>query len=130
MFGEIVMDYDDQNLVYDKTLEQYRTNDCISLAAQIGEQVKAAADGIVKSVLNTPESGNTIILDHGNGWSTTYSQLQDDLLVNQGDTVKKGQVIGGVGSPTKYGILLGSHLDFRVAHNDSYVNPKSIMVER
>lgn len=130
VFGEIVMDYDNENLVYDKTLEQYRTNDGISLSAQVGDQVKATADGIVKLITNTPESGNTIVIDHGNDWTTTYSQLQDDLLVNEGDIVKKGQVIGGVNTPTKYGILLGSHLDFKIAHEDNYVDPKLIMVER
>ena len=130
VFGEIVMDYDNENLVYDKTLEQYRTNDCISLSAQIGEQVKATADGIVKLITNTPESGNTIVIDHGNNWTTTYSQLQDDLLVNEGDFVKKGQVIGGVNAPTKYGILLGSHLDFKVSHEDNPVDPKLIMAEK
>lgn len=130
VFGQIVMDYDDQNLVYDKTLEQYRTNDSISLSANVGEQVKASADGVVKLITNTPENGNTIVIDHGNDWTTTYSQLQDDLLVNEGDVVKKGQVIGGVSSPTKYGVLLGSHLDFKVAHEDNSVDPKLIMAEK
>ncbi len=130
VFGQIVMDYDDQNLVYDKTLEQYRTNDSISLSANVGEQVKASADGVVKLITNTPENGNTVVIDHGNDWTTTYSQLQDDLLVNEGDIVKKGQVIGGVSSPTKYGVLLGSHLDFKVAHEDNSVDPKLIMAEK
>ena len=130
VFGEIVMDYNNQNLVYDKTLEQYRTNDSISLSAQVGEQVKATADGVVKLITNTPETGNTVVIDHGNDWTTTYSQLQDDLLVNEGDIVKKGQVIGGVNSPTKYGVLLGSHLDFKVTHEDNSVDPKLVMAEK
>ena len=130
VFGEIVMNYDDENLVYDKTLEQYRTNECISLAAPVGEQVKASADGIVKLITKTDESGNTIVIDHGNDWSTIYSQLQDNLLVNEGDIVKKGQVIGGVNSPTKYGILLGSHLDFKITHEDNSVNPKLILANK
>lgn len=130
VFGEIIMDYDDENLVYDKTLEQYRTNECVSLSAKVGEQVRASADGIVKLITKTAEGGNTIVIDHGNDWTTTYSQLQDDLLVNEGDTVKKGQVIGGVNSPTKYGILLGSHLDFKIVHEDSTVNPKLFLAEK
>ena len=123
------MNFDDKNLVYDKTLEQYRTNDCISLAADVGQQVKASADGIVKLITKTNEGGNTIVIDHGNNWSTTYSQLQDDLLVNEGDFVKKGQAIGGVNKPTKYGVLLGNHLDFKITHNDVSVNPKDVMTK-
>ena len=130
LIGQIVMDYDKENLVYDKTLEQYRTNDSLSLAAKVGDQVKASADGIVKLITKTDEGGNTIVIDHGNDWTSIYSQLQDNLLVNEGDLVKKGQVIGGVNSPTKYGILLGSHLDFKITHEDNAINPKTILSEK
>ena len=125
--GKILMDYNSEKLIYDKTLDQYRTNDSLSIAAKIGDQVKAGADGIVKLITKTDEDGNLIIIDHGNNWTSIYSQLQDNLLVNEGDFVKKGQAIGGVNSPTKYGVLLGSHLDFKVTHNDSSINPKNLL---
>ena len=130
LLGKIIMDYDKENLVYDKTLEQYRTNDSLSLEAKVGDQVKASADGIVKLITKTEENGNTIVIDHGNDWESIYSQLQDNILVNEGDIVKKGQVIGGVNSPTRYGILLGSHLNFKITHENSAVNPKTVLVSR
>jgi len=127
--GNIIMDYNTEKLVYDKTLEQYRTNDSISLAAQVGTQVKASADGVVAMIRNTPEEGNTVVINHGPNWSTIYSQLQDNLLIHEGDIVKKGQVIGGVSTPTKYEILLGSHLNFRVVHESECVNPKLVLAQ-
>lgn len=127
VFGEIVMSYSNEHAIYDKTLDQYRTNDCISVAAQTGEQVKASADGIVKLVTKTDDSGNTIVIEHGNGWTTTYSQLQDNILVNEGDIVKSGQVIGGVANPTKNSILLGSHLDFKIAKDEQVIDPRTIL---
>ena len=128
--GKILMDYNPDKLIYDKTLEQYRTNDSLSISAKIGDQVKASADGIVKLITKTDEDGNLIIIDHGNNWTSIYSQLQDNLLVNEGDYVKKGQIIGGVNSPTKYGILLGSHLDFKITHDDNSVNPKIFLAQK
>lgn len=128
--GKILMDYQPDKLIYDKTLEQYRTNDSLSISAKIGEQVKASADGIVKLITKTDEDGNLIIIDHGNNWTSVYSQLQDNLLVNEGDYVKKGQIIGGVNSPTKYGVLLGSHLDFKITHDDNNVNPKIFLAQK
>ncbi len=128
--GKILMDYQPDKLIYDKTLEQYRTNDSLSISAKIGEQVKASADGIVKLITKTDEDGNLIVIDHGNNWTSVYSQLQDNLLVNEGDYVKKGQIIGGVNSPTKYGVLLGSHLDFKITHDDNSVNPKIFLAQK
>ena len=128
--GKILMDYNPDKLIYDKTLEQYRTNNSLSISAKIGDQVKASADGIVKLITKTDEDGNLIMIDHGNNWTSIYSQLQDNLLVNEGDYVKKGQIIGGVSSPTKYGVLLGSHLDFKITHDDNSVNPKIFLAQK
>ena len=125
--GEVVMDFSVERLVYDVTLDQYRTNDNICIAAAVGEQVKASADGIVRSIDNTREMGNSIVIEHGNGWFTTYSQLQNGILVNEGDVVNAGQVIGGVGEPSIYSTLLGSHLSFKVVKDDAAVNPSLVL---
>ena len=125
--GEVVMDFSMESLVYDKTLNQYRTNDGICIAAGVGEQVKAAADGVVRSIYSTREMGNAIVIEHGNGWFTTYSQLQNGILVEEGDVVSTGQVIGGVGEPSIYYTLLGSHLAFKVVKDDAPVNPGSVL---
>ncbi|MDR2898825.1 MAG: M23 family metallopeptidase [Clostridiales bacterium] len=128
--GNIVMDFSTDRLVYDSTLNQYRTNDELCIAADVGTQVKAAADGVVRSIADTRESGNVIVIEHGNGWFTTYSQLQDGILVEEGDVVTKGQVIGGVGEPSIYSVLLGSHLSFKVEKDQEAVNPNIVLAVR
>lgn len=125
--GEIVMDFSMNKLVYDKTLDQYRTNSNICISAVAGTQVKASSDGRVVDVGVDSQHGNSVTIDHGNGWSTTYSQLQANILVKEGDVVTKGQIIGGVSEPTYYGVLLGDHLSFTVARNDELVDPKSVL---
>ncbi|MDR1067054.1 MAG: peptidoglycan DD-metalloendopeptidase family protein [Clostridiales bacterium] len=127
VLGDIVMDYSDSHAIYDKTLDQYRTNDILCIGADIGSQVVASAEGVVVKTANTKENGNLIVIDHGNGWTTTYSQLQDGLLVKEGDLVKKGQIIGGVNNPSIYSVLLGNHLGFKVAKNSVPVNPLSVL---
>ncbi len=127
LVGEIVMPFSMDALVYDKTLEQFRTNESISISAPAGTQVKAAADGIVTNIINTKELGNTVVINHGNGWVTTYSQLQDNILVGLDDVVKAGQVIGGVGEPSIYSVLLGNHLQFEVLKDDVAMNPNEIL---
>lgn len=127
--GNIVMDYSIDHAIYDATLDQYRTNDHISIGAKKGESVKASEDGTVESVKTDDERGITVVLNHGNGWQTTYSQLQEDVVVKEGDKVKKGQEIGFVAEPTKYSVALGEHMDFSIAKDGVTVDPKSTVIE-
>ena len=127
--GNIVMDYSADHAIYDATLDQYRTNDHISIGAKKGESVKASEDGTVESVKTDDERGITVVLNHGNSWQTTYSQLQEDVVVKEGDKVKKGQEIGFVAEPTKYSVALGEHVDFSIAKDGVTVDPKNTVVE-
>lgn len=127
--GKIVMDYSMDTAIYDKTLDQYRTNDSICIAAPVGTQVKAATEGIVETIFSDSENGQTVVLDHGNGWRSTYSQLQDNVLVKEGQLVKEGDLIGGVGNPSYYSILLGPHLEFKLTKDDSSTDPKLVLAE-
>jgi len=127
--GEIVMDYSMDHGIYDATLDQYRTNAYLSIDADVGEKVCAAEDGVVEAVLMDEERGKTLVIDHKNGWKTTYSQLDDKLDVEKGDNVKKGKSIGSVSEPTKYGVALGPHLDFAMSKDGELVDPKSVLSE-
>ncbi len=126
--GQIVMDYNaDHPVVYDKTLDQYKTHTAVCIAAPGGTQVKAAASGTVESIIQDPIIGYTVTIDHGNGWKTTYGQLQENIMVREQQTVESGQVLGGVGTPTRARVLLNEHLDFKVVKGDTPVSPTSIL---
>ena len=125
--GRIVMDYSVDTAVYDKTLDQYRTNDSLSIEAAADTEVHAAADGVVEAVSNDRVNGNTVVLAHGNGWTTTYSQLRDDINVTEGEVVCEGDVIGRVGTPSVYSEALGTHLTFTVSKENNTVDPKLVL---
>jgi len=128
LIGEIVMDFSIEHLIYDRTLEQYRTNDSICIAAEVGDEVRASADGIVTDIYTSREYGKTVVIDHGNGWMTRYSQLDDFVAVSVGDVVRAGNAIGGIGYPSIYSVALGAHLEFEISRNNEPVNPKDILV--
>ena len=125
--GQIVMDYSMETGIFDKTLEQYRTHDSICISAGVGESVCAAADGVVLGITKSEEKGNTVVLDHGNGWCTTYSQI-DNINLAEGQVIKQGDIIGCIAQPTKYSSALGSHLDFMVALDREPTDPKLVLM--
>jgi len=127
LIGEIVMDYSNDHVIYDKTLDQYRTNETMCLSAELGAPVNSAAAGIVVEIYSTKENGKTVVIDHGNGWRTTYSQLSDELSVRVGDVVEAGEQVAMVGEPSIYSSLLGSHLGFTVTKDDVAVDPIEIL---
>ncbi|MCL2618510.1 MAG: M23 family metallopeptidase [Defluviitaleaceae bacterium] len=127
VLGQVVMNYSSDRLIYDMTLDQYRTNDTISISAELGSQVLASAAGIVDFVGYSRETGNYVVINHGNGWITTYGQLQDGVLVRVGDVVRAGQPVGGVGNPSIYSVLLGNHINFRVENHGITVDPQAVL---
>lgn len=127
VFGNIVSKFDMDTAVYDKTLDQYKTSDSICISSTIGADVKAAAEGKVEDIFVDDELGQTVVINHGNGWISTYSQLEEDVLVAVGDVVDEGQPIGKIAQPSKYGVALGPHLDFKITKDDTPKNPTEIL---
>ena len=71
----------------------------------------------------SPSAGNWIVINHGDGFVTKYMHLSS-INVNEGDEVRKGQKIGGVGST---GNSTGPHLHFQVELNGTPVNPENYL---
>jgi len=92
----------------------------IDIAVPRGTPVKAMADGIVRlSANNFYYSGNYILLDHGQGLNSFYLHLSKSF-VHEGQLVKKGEVIGKVGTT---GRSTGPHLHWGVQWFNKRVDP-------
>jgi len=99
----------------------------VDIAAPKGTIVYAAADGKVLDAVAeyNPKKGigKYITLRHINGFTTCYGQL-DEILVQKGQIVKRGQVIAKVGST---GASTSPHLHFEVLENEKAVNPENLI---
>ena len=92
----------------------------IDIANKSGTAIYAADAGTVEIVgWNSGGYGNQIIIDHGGGKKTRYAHLSS-FGVQAGETVSKGQYIGGMGST---GRSSGSHLHFEVIIDGKRYNP-------
>lgn len=120
--GTILIDYSMDGSVYFPTLNQYKYNPALIIGSDVGNQVLAAAKGIVESVTIDEVTGNTLVLNLGNGYKLTYGQLKE-LAVAEGDVVEEGALLGYVSEPTKYYSREGSNLYFAMTQNDEAVDP-------
>ena len=85
-----------------------------------GTPIIAPKDGRAVLVANHFYSGNIVILDHGGGLFSSYSHMQKHNIL-EGDVVKKGTVIGFVGST---GRVTGPHLHWTIYLNENRINPE------
>lgn len=125
--GEIILPYSVESAIYDPTLDQYRTNDSMSFASREGDPVLVAEKGVVKEIINDEERGNSLVVEHNDGWLTTYSQLAGEMLVAVGEDVYKGQAVAFVAQPTKYTLALGEHLEFAIEKDGEMKDPKEVV---
>lgn len=127
VFGSVSSNFANDTLVYSKTLEQWTTHNGLDIRAEEGSQVRAAMSGVVKEVSNNQQWGMEILIDHGDGICTKYSNLSTLELVSVGQKVKKGDVISGIGRTALLEISEEPHLHFEVLKNGININPEDYL---
>jgi murein DD-endopeptidase MepM/ murein hydrolase activator NlpD len=97
-----------------------RAHHGIDLAGQYGLKIYATGDGVVDIAgYNRHGYGNEIVVDHGFGYESRYAHLQE-IYVESGDKVCRGQVIGTLGSS---GRSTGPHLHYEIRFFNKAINP-------
>jgi len=97
-----------------------RYNNGIKIDAPEGAPVVASESGIIDKTDTFKYYGKTIIIKHGRGYMTVYSYLQE-TAVTEGDTVRKGQIIGRVGKLQRSDRFA---LHFEIRHRNRAKNPQ------
>jgi murein DD-endopeptidase MepM/ murein hydrolase activator NlpD len=92
----------------------------VDYAARTGTPIMAAGDARVVSAGWQGGYGNTVVLDHGRGYTTLYAHMSRIAGLRRGQSVRQGQVIGYVGST---GMSTGPHLHYEFRINGVHRNP-------
>ncbi|WP_295232215.1 M23 family metallopeptidase [Sediminibacterium sp.] len=104
----------------DPVYKDRRLHPGLDFTAPIGTPIYAAADGVVKDAgFNTGGYGNRVVVNHGFGYETLYAHMVR-IKARVGTKVKRGEVIGYVGSTGK---STGPHLHYEVHKNGTQLDP-------
>jgi len=95
----------------------------VDIRGRMGTDVKATADGKVYELGLDEGMGRFVILDHKNGFRTSFGHLKK-ILVKRGEEVHRGQVIGLLGNS---GRSTGPHVHYEVHHQKKLVDPLKYM---
>ncbi|MEG0014048.1 MAG: M23 family metallopeptidase [Cellulosilyticaceae bacterium] len=141
--GDIIVPYKDETTSHwvSESLGQTMRTLGICIAAEDGENVKAAATGTVESIVSDPSTidtlvnvgnvGEVVVINHGNGYKTLYGMQKG--MANQdliGQIVEVGESIGVVGAPTGPFVSEGTNVYLQLTHNDEVINPEEMLIHR
>lgn len=125
--GKVLAECSLEELVFCSTTEDWRTHNGLDIAAAEGDPVKAVEKGVVSKVYEDEELGIVVVVEHTNGLSSLYGNLQSLDFISAGKQVEKGNVIGGVGKPGSLEADSGTHLHFEIHANGEYKNPMDFL---
>ena len=124
--GVLSREFGVANDIYTRTLKNYPGVDIHNIE---GTPVVATADGVVEVISFSDELGNYIIINHGNGYSTRYTHLQNrrdmakQIPLKVGQQVRRGDQIGAIGSTGINIVGIAAHLMYSVYHHGIPVDP-------
>lgn len=124
--SNILTPFSGTELVKNETTGSWQTHNGIDIATEIGAEVFVISPGEITAVNQDPLWGNTVTIDHHNGYITKYCGLADDLSIQKGDTLVSGDVIGVVGDTSDIESAIPPHLHIEMIHNGTFIDPMSI----
>lgn len=121
--GEIICGYAKDNLIYSETLKEWITHTAVDIKAEKTSVIKSAADGVIKTIVNDPRYGLTVVVSHDEGYETVYSNLLTAEFVVEGEEITQGQTIGTVGNTAAFESSMEYHLHFELLKDGEYLDP-------
>lgn len=123
--GYIIKGHSGESPVFSITMDDYRPHAGVDVYANIGDDVYAAADGIITDIWEDPMEGNCMSISHSGGAISVYRNLDptlpDSIVV--GAEVSAGQVVGSIGESSLVEIAEEPHLHFELSVDGEAVDP-------
>ena len=123
----IYKDYSADELLYNSTLKQWEVHKGLDFQTATGSSVYSILDGKVVDVYSNVLQGSVVVVEHDNGWVSTYASLGENVKVKEGDLVNRGDQLGVVSSSASAELDAGAHLHFSLEDNGRSVDPAAYL---
>lgn len=121
--GEILNPFSNFELVKSKTTGVWQTHNGVDISGNLGDEIKAMTSGTVIEVTEDALWGVCVTIDHGNGITARYCNLNKGVTVQTGSEVDAGTIIGAIGDTAEIESAESPHLHFEVLRNGQYIDP-------
>lgn len=126
--GTVLKSFTSSTVVFNSTLGVYTGHMGIDFGAAEGADVLCAYDGTIESITTSYLQGTTVTVDHGNGLKSVYNSIEAAEGLAEGQSVKKGAVIGSVSTTNRQEYKDGPHLHFETLLNGEKVDPLTYLM--
>jgi len=120
--GEVLKLFSPNELIYSKTMDDWRIHTGIDIACPYGSDIKSVERGIVKDINYDINYGNTVTVETDE-YTLVYTSLSSDILVSKGQKLSKGDIIAKSSDTCMSEICDEPHIHFEMKQNGEYVNP-------
>ena len=124
--GAIIKPFSKNELVYSKTMDDWRTHLGVDISCPHGTDVVSAELGEIKKIEYNINYGNTVTMECGE-YTLIYTSLSSDIYVNEGERISKGTVIGKTSDSCISEICDEPHFHFEVIKNGEHIDPIDII---
>ena len=127
--GEVLREFSGDELVYDRTMGDWRTHNGVDFLAADGALVSVIADGTIEDVYRDEYYGTGVLVNHGGGLKSVYLGLIENATVTVGQEVAAGETIGAVSTSALFESLEQAHLHVEMSLDGERVNPLDYIPE-
>ncbi len=120
--GELQKKFSSDELLWNETMQDWRTHNGVDIEVEDGAEVVTAAPGTVTEAYEDEMCGITVKVSHSDGTVTVYKNL-GKTVVEKDDILDEGQMIGTVGNTGAFEMMQKPHLHFEVISEGKYINP-------
>lgn len=123
---DIGMSFSDGEMIFAKTMGDWRTHNGTDYRGAVGDPVKAVNNGKVKAVYDDALWGTVVEIDHGNGLLARYCGLGKGSTVQAGGLIKIGEKVGNLGAVPMESAE-NPHLHLELLRDGKFIDPAGIL---